>query len=268
MTSRGTSKANARPSPWIYTTRLQKGGALFDDMRQLVRTWSDAPVGTQRDSGVRGNILNKHTRTRLADVYRRAYLPRFVDGPIRNAWKLVRPLEDVGAPTYILRPVYYWITTKAEPMLGDFCSEFILPQQAIVRAGIGTEEVVSWLEKKGCPWSKTVAAKVARGLLATLRDFGVLEGRAQKRLAGFVLPVPAFAYLALCLRRNGAVSHSLLAHHDWQLFLLRPNDVEHLFLLAHQDRLLEYHAAGSAVSIHFPTDSLEEYAHVVAQRSL
>ena len=26
-------------SPWAYTTRLQKGGALLDDMRQLVRPW-------------------------------------------------------------------------------------------------------------------------------------------------------------------------------------------------------------------------------------
>jgi hypothetical protein len=51
-------------SPWAYTTRLQKGGALLDDMRQLVWSWSDAPVAAQRESGVRSNILNKGTRTR------------------------------------------------------------------------------------------------------------------------------------------------------------------------------------------------------------
>ena len=268
MTGRGTNKSIMKCSPWIYTTRLQKGGALVDDMRQLVRAWRDAPLQPQRDSGISGNILNKDTRTRLADVFRRIFLPRFVDGPIPNAWKLVRPLEDLAVPIHTLRPIYYWITAQAEPMLGDFCREFILPRQAIVRAGIGTDEVVSWLEEKRSPWSKTVATKVARGLLAALRDFGILEGRTQKRLGGLVLPVPAFAYLAFCLRRNGAVSHSLLAHQDWQLFLMRPDDVEHFFLLAHQGRLLEYHAAGSTVSINFPTESLEEYAHVVAQRSL
>ena len=69
----------------------------MDDMRQLVRTWSDAPVAAQRESGVRSNILNKGTRTRLADGYQRAFLPRFVSGPIPEAWKLVRPLEDVGS---------------------------------------------------------------------------------------------------------------------------------------------------------------------------
>ena len=266
MTAARTDSESANPGPWIYKTRLQKGGALLDDMRQLVRTWSDAPVAEQRDSGVRSNILNKGTRTRLADVYRRAFLPRFVAGPIPNAWKLVRPLEDVGAPIHLVRPVYYWISAKAEPLLGDFCREFILPRQALVRGGIGTEEVLTWLAGKGCPWSEAATIRVARGLLAALRDFGILEGRARKRLANLALPVPAFAYLAFCLRRQGAASRSLLAHEDWQLQLLTPGDVEHLFLMAHQEKLLEYHAAGSTVSVNFPTDSLEEYAHVVAQR--
>src|ERR1017187_495057 len=164
MTAEKIEPGRANPGPWIYTTKLQKGGALLDDMRQLVRSWSDAPVAEQRDGGVRSSILNKDTRTGLPDVSRRPFLPRFVNGPIANAWKFVRPLEDAGAPIHVLRPVYYWITAKAEPLLGDFCREFILPQQALVRAGIGTEDVVRWLNEKGCPWSRTVATKVARGL--------------------------------------------------------------------------------------------------------
>lgn len=254
--------------PWPYTTRLQKGGALLEETRALVRAWSDAPTEELRERIVQTNLLNKQTRARMGDVYQRTFLPRFIRGPIPNAWKFVRPLEDADAPLAIVRPIYYWISAKAEPLLSDFCREYILPRAAIVRAGIGTEEVVCWLHSKGCRWSPTVARKVARGLLAALRDFGLLEGRAKKRLASFSLPIAAFAYLALCLRATGAVSHSLVRHPDWELFLLRPGDVEHFFLLAHQDRLLEYHAAGSTVSISFPTESLNEYAHVVAQRSL
>lgn len=237
------------------------------EMRLLVSSWDDAPPAMQFDRVLRNNLLNKRTRVRLADVYHRAFLPRFVNGPIPDAWKLVRSLEAAQAPLLVLRPVYYWITARAEPLLADFCRQFILPRLAIVRAGIGTNEVLNWLAAKGCPWSQSVATRVARGLLAALRDFGILEGRAQKRLANVLLPVPGFAYLARCLRETGAVSQSLLGHPDWQLFLLNPDEVERLFLLAHQERLLEYHAAGSTVSISFPTESLEDYAHVVAQRS-
>lgn len=268
MTTRGRTGIGETSAPWIYTTRLQKGGALLEDMRQLVRTWSKAPTDGLRDEAIRANVLNKGTRARLADVYRRTFLPRFVDGPIPNAWKFARPLEDANASVQVVRPAYYWISARGEPLMADFCREFIFPRQAIVRAGIGTEEVLGWLREKGCPWSPTVATKVARGLLAALRDFGILEGRARKRLSGSVLPVPGFSYLARCLRETGAVSRTLLTHPDWQLFLLNPNDVEHLFLSAHQERLLEYQAAGSSVSITFPSLSLEEYAHVIAQRSL
>jgi Putative inner membrane protein (DUF1819) len=167
---------------WPYTTRLQKGGALLEETRTLVRAWSDTAAEELCEKIVQTNVLNKKTRARMADVYRRTFLPRFIEGPIPNAWKLVRPLEDADTPLPIVRPVYYWISAKAEPMLSDFCREYILPRAAIVRAGIGTAEVVTWLYGKGCLWSPTVAKKVARGLLAALRDFGILEGRAKKRL--------------------------------------------------------------------------------------
>ena len=268
MTRQSRKGLGETTAPWIYTTRLQKGGALFEDMRQLVRMWKTASTDAVRENVVRSNILNKETRARLRDVYSRTFLPRFVHGPIPNAWTLVRPLEDADASVRIVRPVYYWISARGEPLIADFCREFIFPRQAIVRAGIGTEEVLGWLRERGCPWSQTVATKVARGLLAALRDFGILEGRARKRLASVVLPVPGFAYLARCLRETGAVSRTLLVHPDWKLFLLNSGDVEHLFLLAHQERLLEYQAAGSSVSITFPSLSLEEYAHVIAQRSI
>jgi len=250
---------------WPYTSRLQKGGALLEDMRQLVRHWSDDPARAQRDAGIRSNILNKETRNRLTDVYQRAFLPRFVNGPIPNAWRLVRALEDAGASAAILRPVYYWITATAEPLLGDFCQEVLYPRQADARIGVDTMMVLSWLNEKGCPWSPDVATRLARGLLAALRDFGILQGRARKRLGDPAPPLGSFAFIAFCLRLHGATSRALPFHRDWRLFLLSPEDVERLFLHAHQDRLLEYHAAGSVIQIHFPTDSVEEYAHVVAR---
>jgi hypothetical protein len=250
---------------WTYTSRLQKGGALLEDMRQLVRHWSDDPARAQRDAGIRSNILNKETRNRLTDVYQRAFLPRFVNGPIPNAWRLVRALEDANASAAILRPVYYWITATAEPLLGDFCREVLYPRQADARVGVDTALVLSWLNDKGCPWSPDVATRVARGLLAALRDFGILQGRARKRLADPAPPLRSFAYIAFCLRSHGTTSRELLVHRDWQLFLLSPEGVERLFLHAHQDRLLDYHAAGSVIQIHFPTDFVEEYARVVAR---
>jgi len=236
-------------------------------MRQLVRSWNDAQTQELKEIAVRSNVLNKTTRARAADILRRVYIPRFVDGPIPNAWKMARSLEDQNAAPTIVRPVYYWISARAEPLIFDFTTEYLLPRLNSARAGVGVQDVLGWLSLKGCNWSPTSAIKVARGLLAALRDFGILEGGSKKRLASRRLPNEAFAYLAFCFNALGAAGRHLVFHPDWQLFLLQTPEVEHEFLEAHQRRLLEYHAAGSTISISFPCSTLEEYARVVVGRS-
>ena len=250
-----------------YNTRIQKGGALIEEMRQLVRFWHEGPTEEITEAVIRSNILNKTTRARAADILRRTFIPRFVNGTPRNAWRLVRPLEDQNASPHLVKPLYYWISAKAEPLICDFCQDFLLRRLAAARAGVSVEDVRGWLAGKGCTWSPVVTTKVARGLLAAFRDFGILEGKSQKRLASFILPVGSFAYLAFCLHREGVLGRKLVFHADWDLFLLQTPAVEHYFLEAHQRQLVAYHAAGSTVSISFPCEKLEDYARVVVERS-
>ena len=80
-----------------YNTRIQKGGALIEEMRQLVRFWHEGPTEEITEAVIRSNILNKTTRARASDILRRTFIPRFVDGAPRNAWRLIRPLEDQNA---------------------------------------------------------------------------------------------------------------------------------------------------------------------------
>ena len=250
-----------------YNTRIQKGGALIEEMRHLVRFWHDGPTEEITKAVIRSNVLNKTTRARAADILRRTFIPRFIDGTPRNAWRLVRPLEDQNASPHLVKPLYYWISAKSEPLIFDFCQDYLLHRLGAARAGVSVDDVRSWLVGKGCTWSPVVTTKVARGLLAAFRDFGILEGKSQKRLASFTLPVGSFAYLAFCLHREGILGRSLVFHPDWHLFLLQTPAVEHYFLEAHQRRLIEYHAAGSTISISFPCGQLEDYARVVAERS-
>jgi hypothetical protein len=250
-----------------YNTRIQKGGALIEEMRQLVRVWQESPTDEQKQAVILANVLNKDTRARAADILRRTFIPRFVEGPIPNAWRLVRPLEDVEAPPLIVRSVYYWISAKAEPMIADFSREYLFSRIAAARAGVEQSEVLNWLSVKGCRWSPIVSIKVARGLLAALRDFGILEGHTHKRLANLRLPVTSFAYIAFCMQKLGSHGSQITFHSDWRLFLLSVAEVEYYLLEAHQQRLLEYHAAGNTVSLTFPCASLKEYASVISAGS-
>jgi hypothetical protein len=169
-----------------------------------VRFWRpEQPLDELSNEVVRGNVLNKTTRARAADILRRTFVPRFIKGPIPNAWKLLRPLEDVGASAQLVKPIYYWVTARAEPMMADFVGEVVWPRVSYGRAPVSQADAVNWLTSSGCSWSPAVSTKVGRGLLAALRDFGILEGRVHKTIASVRLPVGSFAYLSFCLHSSG-----------------------------------------------------------------
>jgi hypothetical protein len=259
------------PGACPYNSRLQKGGALFEDMRLLVRNWQESGVNGQHDTVVAENLLGKHTRARSADTLRRAFLPRFVNGQPPDAWKIVRALEDRNLPVEILRPIYYWITARTERLLYDFvCVELLRHSESQVQR-ITTDDVGRWIASQlatyGKAWSPTVTAKVARGMLATLRDFGLLEGASKKRIAPVYLPIESFAYVAFALHQEGVSGLQLVQHRDWLLFLLSPPMVEQMFLEADRSGLLRFQAAGKIMRIDFPATSLGEMADVVVARA-
>jgi hypothetical protein len=153
-------------------------------------------------------------------------------------------------------------------MIADFSKEFLLPRSVAGFTSVEQSEALAWLKTKGCGWSPDASVKVTRGILAALRDFGILEGRARKRLSNTRLPISSFAYIAFCLHNLGSYGSQITFHSDWQLFLLSVRETEQNFFEAHQRGLLQYHAAGNTVNLTFPCDNLEEYARVVTSTSI
>lgn len=240
-------------------------------MRLLVRHWQESGVNGWYDAVVAENLLGKHTRARAADVLRYLFLPRFVHGRPLHAWRIVRELEDRNLPVEIARPVYYWITARTERLLYDFvCIELWNRSKSHVQH-VTTDDVCRWIASQlarcGKNWSPSVTARVARGVLAALRDFGLLEGASKKRIAPVYLPVESFAYLAFALHREGVSGPQLVQHRDWQLFLLSRLVVEQMFLEADRGGLLRFQAAGKIVRIDFPAATFGEMADVLAART-
>ena len=247
-----------------YNTRIQKGGALLEDMRMLARSWEEDSNETKIE--VR-RLLGKKTLARSHDTLVRAFSPRFLRGDPPNAWRIARLLEDRDADLEVIRPVYYWITARSDRLLYEFVTEELIH---IARSGDGSvriEETTTWIsnhiKKVGQKWTPTVTLKVGRGILAALRDFGVLEGGSKKRVAPVHLPIEAFCYIAFWLGRLGHSGESLVRHSDWGLFLLSPRLVERLMLEAHQQNLLGFYSAGRIYRVDFPTDDPGDYADVL-----
>jgi hypothetical protein len=206
-----------------YNTRIQKGGALLDDMRMLVRSWEEDNTETRME--VR-RLLGKKTLARSQDTMVRSFAPRFLQGNPPNAWKIVRLLEDRNTDLEILRPVYYWITARNDRLLYEFVTEELIHVAGSGDGSIRIEETTTWIsahiKRGGQEWTPTVTLKVGRGILAALRDFGILEGGTKKQVAPIHLPMEAFCYIAFWLGRLGYSGESLVRHSDWGLFLFSP----------------------------------------------
>ena len=94
-------------------------------------------------------------------------------------------------------------------------------------------------------WSEPTIVRIAQGLLSTLRDFGILQGAVNKKIAPAYFPVESFAYLVFYLKQRQPSGAKLIELSDWKLFFLSREGVERFLFEAHQRDLLEYHVAGS-----------------------
>lgn len=254
-----------------YSSKIIKAGALLGDTKMFLSVWDPEASKDENLARIRReNLLGKSSRTRIADmlaIFRQRYL---LDEHVAHA--LVSMVRHAVGPETADR-ILYFHAAKADRLLHDFVVENLYPAFLAGRFDINisdAETVLRTWVKEGrtaAHWSDAVTRRVTQGLLATLRDFGILQGAVIKRLAPVNLTIEAFAYVAMYLRRECPSGERLVHHPDWRLFLLPSAAVERLFLEAHQRRLLEYHAAGSVVRITFPADSIEEYTHVVFQRA-
>jgi Putative inner membrane protein (DUF1819) len=255
----------------IYSSRIIKASALLPDTKTLLAHWDESlTVQENLDCIRRENIFGKASRSRIEDIltiFRQRYLTsEAITGSLVT---LVRE----NFLTEGLDRILYFYAAQSDRLLHDIVTEVLAPFRLRGKMDVTVLDIQSavlhWMNegKTVGQWSDETVLRVTQGLLSTLRDFGVLEGILHKHIAPIYLLVEAFAYIAFYLQQSQPSGELLLRHPEWQLFFLTHHGVEQLFLEAHQQRLLEYHAAGSVIRITFPTTSIEEYAHALTQRA-
>jgi len=260
-----------RPGGVRYSSKIIKAGALLADTKTLLAHWDESqPVAENLAAVRRDNLFGKASRSRVEDIlaiFRQRYL---IDAAVTKA---LVTLTKNRFPAASLDRLLYFHSALADSLLRDAVTEILMPMHAQgivdVNAGEFQNAVARWVAegKTTALWSDETTCRVSQGLLSTLRDFGVLQGAVNKRIAPAHLPVEAFAYLAFFLKQQQPSAAKLIELPDWKLFFLPREGVERFLFEAHQHHLLEYHAAGTVGRLTFPANTLEEYANVLAQRS-
>ena len=237
---------------------------------EVLATWGTPGEAGNFDRAGRENMLGKTSRKRLGDVLR-IFRQRFFDDP--DVGTALVMLTQSTIPSQWLDPLLYFFAAQNDHTLRDIVVEVLYPRHLAGYSDVTVDYIArairNWVAegKTGTVWNEETLGRVARGAMATLRDFGVLEGAANKRLTPIYLPTPAFALIAMWLQSRERSGERVLHSDDWKLFFLPVEGVERFFIEAHQEHLLNYQAAGSVIRIEFPTASLPEYAHVLIERA-
>lgn len=254
-----------------YSSKIIKAGALLADTRTLLLYWDvSASVAQNLDRFRRENLFGKASRSRIEDMLA-IFRQRYLEDP--DVLAALVALAQGHMPTTSLDRILYLLALRSDALLRDTVTQVLLPVYQRGQQEIAVADLALWVRRQVAsglterPWGDSTIERVARGLLATLRDFGVLQGAVHKRISPPFLPSDAFSFLALLRYRKLQAGEALLHDPQWALFFLLPSAVERLFAVAHQEHLLEFYAAGRVVRISFPTTSLEEYARALAQRA-
>lgn len=253
-----------------YSSRIIKAGALIGDTKTLLSHWDvNAPVEENIRQVQRDNVFGKASRSRVEDIlaiFRQRYLTE------QSVTKALVTLLRNKFPAAALERLFYFHSARADQLLRDVVIEVLLPMQArgLVDINVKNFERVlgNWVNegKTTGHWSEATITRIAQGLLSALRDFGMLQGSVNKKIAPPYFPIEAFAYVVFYLRQHQPSGVKLIELPDWKLFFLHREGVERFLFEAHQRNLLEYHVAGSVTRLTFPANTLEGYANVLAQR--
>jgi hypothetical protein len=268
--TRKRDKKVPRPTGRPYSSKIIKAGALLAETKTLLCHWN-ATFSTEENlrTLLRENVWGKSSRSRVQDVcaiFRQRYLTD--EQVTRSLVTFVRGKLLSSA----LKQIFYFHSARADQLLHDVVTEILVlrKNQGLVDIHVSdlNRPLAKWVEEgktKG-RWSHRTITRISQGLLSTLRDFGVLQGTVNKKIAPPFLPSEAFAYIAFYLKQQQPSGAKLLDLPAWKLFFLTREGVERSFFEAHQRQLLEYHVAGSVTRLTFPAATLDEYANVLAEK--
>jgi len=253
-----------------YTARIADGGALLAETRLLLLQWDPSiDIEANLNQARLRNTIGKASRDRVGRVVA-AFTRRYARDLDGLAALVVLAQSSLAGDT--LDRLLCFCALREDPLLMDVVLHVIAPAHAIGQNVVRVDEVADWIAKQqaagmmGSSWSDSTIRRVASGLLSTLRDFGLLEGRAHKRTRPVFMSAEACSLMSFMLYRDLNSGELVINDPAWSAFYMGPLDVERALIDACGRRLLHYSAAGSVKRIDYPVEILEAYACVVTQR--
>lgn len=117
---------------------------------------------------------------------------------------------------------------RQDHLLYDFVQQFIVPHKEQGDRRVFVSDVQTFLDASQeehieiARWSFETRLRLSRGVLATLRDCGLLKGEVNKYIGSPVIPDNVVHHLIRLLKAENIPQEQLAYHPDWRLWLWSP----------------------------------------------
>jgi len=256
-----------------YTTQLQAGLGLVDEISLLLSLWSDGEsASVLYQKALRSGRFGTITARRLRNIVVECFAPRFLRGTPYPA--LLLKIITPHISQCVLRQLIFIYTARANLIFADFVRQIFWSNYAGGMNHLSTDRSKKFIRraiedgKTTSKWSDSTVRRVASYLIGCCADFGLLEKvkKPIRSIQHFRIDKITALYLAYDLHIKGFPDNSMMAHEDWLLFGLNPSDVrEELRQIGSQGHLL-LQSAGKSVRIEWKYQTMEEMANVLIEK--
>jgi hypothetical protein len=259
-----------------YTAKAIKATGLVEETKTLLRAWMPGESTADLRRRVREeSLLGKATASRSDDVVAHAFNQRFLSGD-RPAAPYLKYLLSQKGYGHWFTDLCLLYAARADVVLREAVVVFAAERRASGRGYIDTPSFMTFLDTQEAagrmerPWTRNVKESVAQHVLRQMTNFGLAGSahRGVRELLPFEPTGLAVAWLACELHFSGLSDSRVVAHPDWEIWMLDEARVRERMTWLARPGLWEFQAAGSVVQITWTCSTMEEALDVIARNEL
>jgi hypothetical protein len=254
----------------LYTAELSKGQGIVQETVTLLNEWQPGMNATELYKAVLSSgILGRASAQRTKDLVVRCFASRYLgeNMPARN----LKKLAEKGFSANDLSQTFMLYTSRTNRILYDFIRDVYWPSYGAGLPAIHRDDSRQFIQKaldEGrmvSRWSESTQSRIARYLLSTMADFGLLgadhSGR-REILPYMMTPITAL-YLAHELHFHGCSDNGVVENQDWHLFGLQRHDVVRQLERAGRDLSMIVQDSGDLTRISWQVKTMEEFIDAI-----
>lgn len=241
----------------VYKADLQHAGTAIPETIILLseylkhQDWKHLRV-----SVLKRNLLKKRSSVTASNFLRAVRRRFFVDhSPLPSADSVAYAMV-ADMPRVAKSQILYPYVCKADALVEQLVLRLVKPRlEGFFSSDLTKEDVVNFLREESLShlelrsWADSLTMRWARGFLALLRDFGMMEPAPSNRLSMPLVRVEAFTFFLLGLLQSGFSTVKVMNNPLWDLYFLKKPEIERLLVEAQGRGWIYYSKAGDVVEL-------------------